>query len=255
VYIGKCFRIFINEKGWMSFFGALLIVFIIAQVSGEKTFAQFSATRSGAFAIVCGCIWIGIFNSIQSVCRERAIIKREYRTGLRIPSYVLAHFFYEGIICLIQSILVTAMFIGIRGIPGATLLFSPVIGLFITFFLTIFAADILGVLISCIVKNETAAMTAMPFVLIIQIVMCGIIFKLDGIAAYVANATISKWSVVSICVIANINSMGDALSDYKEDYLFTERHLLMCWMMLAGFILLYLALSMIMLRMIDKDKR
>jgi hypothetical protein len=255
VYMGKCFRIFFNEKGWTSLFFAVVIVFIIAWVSGDKTFQQFSATRSGAFAMVCGCIWIGIFNSIQSICRERAIVKREHRTGLHIPSYILAHFFYEAILCFAQSILVAAVFIGLRGLPSAALLFSPILELFITFFLTVFCADMLGMLVSSIVKNETAAMTVMPFVLIIQMVMCGIIFKLEGATAYVANVTISKWSVISICVIANVNSLGDAIPDYKNDYLYTESLLLKCWIVMAVFIAAYLILSMLMLSLIDKDKR
>jgi hypothetical protein len=255
VYVGKCFRIFMNEKGWTSFFFAVIIVFVISWVSGDNVFKQFAATRSGTFAIVSGCIWVGIFNSIQSICRERAIIKREHRTGLRIPSYIFAHFIYECIICFIQAVLVTAVFIGLRGLPNASMLFSPILTLFITFFLTILCADVLGMLVSSIVKNETSAMTIMPFILIIQMVMCGIIFQLEGVAASVADATISKWSVVAICVISNVNSMGDAQSGYKDDYLFTEEHLLWCWYMLIGFIFLYIALSMVALSLIDKDKR
>ena len=44
-------------------------------------------TLMGAFAIACVCIWTGSFNSIQVICRERDVIKREHRAGMHISSY------------------------------------------------------------------------------------------------------------------------------------------------------------------------
>ena len=45
----------------------------------------------GAFALTCVAIWNGCFNSIQSVCRERPIIKREHRSGMHISSYAVSY--------------------------------------------------------------------------------------------------------------------------------------------------------------------
>ena len=56
------------------------------------------------------CIWIGIFNSIQTVCRERQVIKREHRTGLHMSAYVAAHMIYQGVICCIQALLMTVIY-------------------------------------------------------------------------------------------------------------------------------------------------
>ena len=101
IYAGKCFRLFWSEKQWKKLISTLIIMGIISLVTGDKMFKEYPATKNGAFAVICACIWVGLFNSIQSICRERAIIKREHRTGLRIGSYVMAHFLYELALCAV----------------------------------------------------------------------------------------------------------------------------------------------------------
>ena len=157
---------------------AAIITLIISSVTGENTFVVAQDTRNGAFALVCACIWVGIFNSIQSICRERAIIKREHRTGLHISSYMIAHMIYELVICLMETVIVTLiMYMANRShFPETGVFFPPLLELMITFFLIIYSSDVLGLLVSGIVKNENTAMTVMPFILIVQLVMSGMIF-------------------------------------------------------------------------------
>jgi len=258
VYVGKCFRAFKNERGWKMLISAGIIAIIISWVAGDDMFLTYSATRSGAFALVCACIWTGIFNSIQSICRERAIIKRENRTGLHISSYIVAHMIYEMVLSFIQAFITTVIVVIMRHPPTNgifTLVFTE---LLITFFLVIFAADVLGMLVSCIAKNETAAMTAMPFVLILQLVMSGIIFELQGAASFVSNLTISKWGVNAICSISNVNMMLDALfapNFDRSQYTFLTSHLAQLWMILIVFTLIYGILAVFSLKMVSKDKR
>lgn len=76
VYVGTFFRLFRNEKRWKTLISAVLITLMISMVTGEDMFYDFSDTKSGAFALVSASIWIGIFNSLRLICRERAILKR-----------------------------------------------------------------------------------------------------------------------------------------------------------------------------------
>jgi len=220
-------------------------------------FLAIRATRNGAFAMVCGFIWIGIFNSIQSVCRERAIIKREYRTGLHISSYIAAHMIYEMILCFVQALIATIILFNMRSAPTQGIFTSPFVELLFTFFLVIFAADALGLLVSCVVKTETAAMTAMPFVLILQLVLSGVVFELEGAAASLSSFTISRWGVNAIGSIANINAMpGARQSDHDwSDFYFTTGNITQLWLILIGFTLVYGVIAIISLKFIDRDKR
>ncbi len=292
VYIGKCFRIFWYEKGWkVVLFGAIISA-IIAWVPGDKMFVNKVNTKNGSFAIVCACIWIGLFNSIQSICRERKIIKREHRTGLHISSYIIAHMFYELCICIIQSaIMIVALLVFRKEFPRHGVIMPAILEIFISCLLVMYASDVLGIAVSSFVKSENSAMAAMPFVLIIQLVLAGIIFELSGSVETVSNITVSKWGVQAICATCDINNMPDAftlLQEEKErtqlednglepdkqqirdkymneqrddsertDKSFdnTKENIIKSWEILGIFIVLYGIISIIALKFVDKDKR
>ena len=54
IYTGKCFRSFINEKGWKSLISTLIISIILAWVIGDNTFSVNESTKTGVFAMICG---------------------------------------------------------------------------------------------------------------------------------------------------------------------------------------------------------
>ena len=280
IYAGKCFRTFFYEKGWKSLISTLIMGVVIAWIIGDDTFAIFENTEAGVFAMICGCIWTGLFNSIQTVCRERAIIKREYRTGLHISSYVAAHMLFELVQCVVESVILVVIFDIFRDFPEKGVIFDWIwFELFISFVLITFCADCLGLLVSCIVKTENAAMTVMPFILIIQLVMCGFMFVLPDYAEPIKEVTISKWGLSAICSTADTNqypnnitlmkfeeakAMNPELEDWKEagieqeddpEYEAETSHVITCWGVLAGYCLLYGATGTLLLKLVDKDKR
>ncbi len=208
VYFGKFYRIFMNEKDWKVLIFAGAISLILSLVLRGSIFVLKEGTRSGFFAIISSCVWIGIFNSIQNICRERAIIKREHRTGLHITSYVAAHMLFQALVCLIQALIMTLIYDLILPFPARGLVFgSFFIDLFITFFLVLYSSDVLGLAISAMVKNTTAAMTVMPIVLIFQLIFSGTVFPLTGLAKSFSNITIAKWGQRILCVEANLNEI------------------------------------------------
>ena len=150
-----------------------------------------------------------MFNSIQVVCRERAIIKREHRAGMHITSYVGAHMVYQGVICLLQSGVMMAV-LKVSGVTIPKISFvtgSSAIDLTITFFFITYAADMLALFVSSLVKNPTTAMTIVPFLLIFQLVFAGTFFNLKGAAAEASNFTLSKWGINSICAEGGYNDL------------------------------------------------
>ena len=104
-------------------------------------------------------------------------------------------------------------------------------------------------------------MTMAPFVLIVQLLFSGILFKLDGAGKYIAYATISKWSVESLCSSANLNDLPmkvqipGAEREFEEIYEFAAGHLWGHWGILAGMVLLCAVVCTVALRRISKDGR
>lgn len=209
IYLGKLFRMLIFQNDWKVFPMAAIIAGLVCFVVGRNLFKTQEGTMMGTFALACICIWNGFFNSIQVICRERPIIKREHRSGMHISSYVAAHMIYQAFLCLCQTI-ITLFVCKLSGVcfPEKSLLTGmPVLEIGISLFLITYCSDMLALMISALVHSTTTAMTIMPFLLIFQLVFSGAFFQLEGIAVSITNFTISKWGLTAMCVQGDYNSL------------------------------------------------
>lgn len=292
IFLGKLFRIFMNERNWKVFPMAAIVSVIVATVV-NNVFVNMEGTQVGALAFACVCIWNGFFNSIQSICKERPIIKREHRAGMHISSYIIAHMIYQLVLCFGQTLIQIGVYMIFKfPFPEA----GPVTGYFladfaITLFIITYAADMMALMVSCIVKTTTAAMTVVPFLLIIQLIFSGVAFTLKGIVDKISYLTISRWGIRAICTVANFNSLpsitlhaavnklttvpeirmiykyireteiwqiiGDASTKnmMNAEYAFTAQNLMMEWGVLLGMGLLFAVIGTLFLEQIDKDGR
>ena len=185
LYLGKFLRIFVYQNDWKVLPMAAVISALVVFVVGQNLFVTQEGTATGTFALVCVCIWIGFFNSIQIVCRERDVIKHEHRSGLHMSSYLLAQIVLQLLICILQ----TGIILLVCGYAGVH-----------------FSSDMMALMISCLVHNTTTAMTLMPFLLIFQLIFSGAYFELPRAAMTITFFSISKWGVIGLCSIGQYNS-------------------------------------------------
>lgn len=215
IYTRKFMRT-LKKESIISIFIGIIITVLVMAVTKKNMFETFEGTKSGMFSLICVCIWIGIFNSIQLVCREKNdIVKDELDKSLHASSYMAAHFIYQFFLCLVQSLIVFIIFniyMSDKGDIG-----SPV-AYFITMFLIIFASDAMAFVISCAVPNPIVAMTVMPLLLLIQLVMAGVLFKLGDSAEKFANFTVSKWGIEAFGRIGSITNLPAAMDKTLENH-------------------------------------
>ena len=209
IYFMKFLRMFVYQSDWKVLPIGAGIAALVTLVVGQNMFVTQEGTSLGTFALVCVCIWNGFFNSIQVVCRERDIVKREHRAGLHITSYVAAHMLYQLLLCILQTA-VTVLIMWIVGVQMPVFgIITPwgILDIGITILLVTYAADVMALMVSCIVRTTTTSMTVMPFLLIFQLVFSGGFFELSGIADYVKYITISHWGMDSMCAVGQFNSL------------------------------------------------
>ena len=116
------------------------------------------------FALSCSGIWIGLFNSIQEICKERVIVKREYMANLKLPGYVLSKFVFQAVLGAVQSLLLTGIFLALVGKnPRGVFLDSFIPEMMLTVWLTVLASVALGLTVSAVVKTGDKGMTVAPF--------------------------------------------------------------------------------------------
>lgn len=207
IYFGKCIRMFVYQNDWKFLPISALIAAVVTFVVGTNMFETQEGTQLGVFALTCVCVWNGFFNSIQVVCRERDIVKREHRAGVRMSSYIFAQMLYQLLLCLAQTV-VTLLICSVAGIhlPETGVITRwGMVDMGITILLTTYAADMMALMVSCLVRTTTTAMTTMPFLLLFQLVFSGGFFKLEGAAEKVQYVTLSHWGMNSLCAIGRYN--------------------------------------------------
>ena len=223
IYLGKFFRMFIFQSDWKVLPMGAIIAGVVTFVVGSNMFVTQEGTLTGAFALVCVCIWNGFFNSIQVVCRERSIIKREHRAGLHMSSYIFAQMIYQLFLCTTQTV-ITLVICQITGVnlPESGIV-TPwgILDVGFTILLITYAADMMALMVSCLVHNTTTAMTVMPFLLIFQLIFSGGFFSLTGFAEKFTALTISRWGLDSLCAIGRYNelpmvTLWNTLFKFKE---------------------------------------
>ena len=207
IYLGKMLRMFIYQNDWKVLPMSALIAGLVTFAVGNNIFKTQEGTLSGCFSLVCVCIWNGFFNSIQVICRERPIVKREHRAGMHITSYIAAHMIYQMLLCVMQTaILIGVCYLANMRFPAEGLITKSFIAdLALTLFLITYSADMMSLAISSFVKNTTTAMTVMPFMLIFQLVFSGGLIQLEGVAVKLTNLTIAKWGLIALCTLGNFN--------------------------------------------------
>lgn len=188
---------------------AALIAGLVSFAVGKDLFVNMEGTLKGSLALTCVCIWNGFFNSIQSVCRERQIVKREHRAGMKLTSYITSHMIYQAFLCLMQALITLAVCRITKIHMPSTGLITPFfyVDITLTFFLITYSADMMSLLISCIAKNTTAAMTVMPFILIFELLFSGGVFALTPTTEVISRFTIAKWGMCAICALGGYNSL------------------------------------------------
>lgn len=186
----------------------LLIAILLKIVADKDIFKIYESTKSMLFALSCSGIWIGMFNSIQEICKERVILKREYMSNLKLPCYMMSKFVLQALLGLIQSIILTLVFLSLVGNSKKGIFFSDFRPeMLFTVWLTVIASVAMGFIISSVVQSGDKAMAAAPFVLIVQLLFSGILFTLKGAGKIISYCTVSRWSVEALGSIARLNKL------------------------------------------------
>ena len=208
------------------------------------------------FVFACAAIWVGLSSALQEIIKEAAIYLRERLINLAIIPYVASKILGLGALAIIQTVLITATVLIAFRWPEAEIISWP-LGLGITTLLTLVASFSLGLLVSAFAKNSSQANSALPLLLIPQIIFSGVLFSdLEGITKVLSWAMISRWAVGAYGAIVNINAMipepmigsdGNPLPQplsASSNYDPTWENLLLNWVMLGLQIAVCLSLTL-----------
>lgn len=190
---------------------ALLFLF------SRNTFALTSAQGGNAThalaalqIVTASAIFLGASNAARELTKESAIYARERLVGLGVLPYVASKVSVLSVLCLLQSAVLVGIFAaGIR-LPESSWDLYP--KLLAAVFVTELAGLSMGLLVSALSANADRAMTAVPLLLIPQLIFAGAGVPLDRMlppAKIISLFMISRWSLQ---LAGNITHLGERFS-------------------------------------------
>jgi ABC transport system ATP-binding/permease protein len=216
----------------------LLGLFMSVVVNSNDIFKYYDHTKAILFTMICSAIWMGLLNSIQEICKERVVFKREYAANLRIIPYILSKVIIQAVVSFVQSVLFIGTIWILFGLPKAGILTDWVfLEMVITTFIVSLAASSTGLLVSSLSPNTEIAMITAPLLLVPQMLFSGMLFKLDGVIKTISYLIISRWGMEAYGSIADLNSLPlEVQKDFpmivrttESFFEVTKSHLLLTW--------------------------
>lgn len=143
--------------------------------------------------------FMGFLNAVREIVKELPIYRRERAVGLTTSSYVASKFVVLAGLMVVQSIVFVLFAIQRQGgLTGSATGLWPFGELCLDIMLAGIAALALALLISAFVNTSEKAMTALPIVLVAEIILSGALLPLSGVATIPAEFASANWGFSAV---------------------------------------------------------
>jgi ABC-type multidrug transport system ATPase subunit/pSer/pThr/pTyr-binding forkhead associated (FHA) protein len=172
------------------------------------------------FVFGCAAVWFGMIGAVRELVKEKAIWRREFLAGGSMPAYLASKVVVLGTMAAIQALTLAVTVWWTMGLPkgGTTVLNGvastlppggpfghPLITIFLTVWLGALAGMALGLLVSAGAESADRAMSLVPYLLITQLVLCGVLFNLHGLS-FITWFMPARWAVSGLGGIAGLST-------------------------------------------------
>jgi hypothetical protein len=174
------------------------------KVLGSAVYAPASDAQRLLFMLSLSVTLLGIFAAAYTIVEEKTLFLRERMSNLRVPPYLASKFVVYGALSLISAALaMLTLSIGVE-LPQQGLLTWGPLELFITLALTSLAGVSIGLLLSAINRQVNGVTYAVLAVLFVQILLPGVLFRMDGPLEVPSRLTITRWSLEALGATTHI---------------------------------------------------
>lgn len=216
-------RIMIADRGLLAFLAAMpiviaLLALIVPGVGGLRDAEPGAPASAQAqqilLVLILGAIFAGLTAGIRDLVGERAIFVRERSAGLHPEAYLAAKAATLGGAAVLQSLVMLALVVAIRGAPGSGALLpgaaGAVIELAFALAATTLCCTLLGLLLSAHLRTSAQAMPLIVVLVMGMLVLSGGLFSLSDRAVLngISLLSPSRWGYASAAATVDLNSMS-----------------------------------------------
>jgi hypothetical protein len=204
--------------------GLLMLVALPAHELSAPAAGQVRAvSRAGLVLLVVllGATWIGASNAVREIVRELPILRRERAAGLGVVPYIASKVTVLGTVTVVQCAVLALLALARQGSHDqGSVLPSPLLELVIAAVLAGLAGMALGLMISALASTVDQAMTVLPIVLLLELLLA-----MGGLFPDVVNKPVLKqlsyaastqWSfaaAASTVDLGRMQALGTVASD------------------------------------------
>ncbi len=234
---------------------AVLMALCICVATEKESILNPVTAAMMCIAFTLASIWLGLFNTIQEIVKERDMLKKEYMSGLNFASYIVSKIIVVAVLCLYQSIVcVTIVYFHLDPRPQDVLFTNTLLDFIINFFLITFSTSSIGLLISSLVKETKTTLILSPLYMMVQMLFSGMFVPFVNVTRKISYFTSGRWGYESFGTISNITKYG-VLEPSESFFQFNNLHLLSIWTIMIIVSLLFLILSVCSIRITILNKK
>lgn len=157
------------------------------------------------FLLTISALWFGVNNAAREIVAELPIYKRERMFNQAIIPYILSKVTVLGSFAAVQCMIFTAiMYLRYSGCASTEVCVNwndPLLTFTWMLFVSV-VGTLMGLFLSAIVTTTEKVMTLVPIVLIPQIMLAGLIAKINSLPVeWMSYLTLSRWGTEGFCHI------------------------------------------------------
>ncbi|MCW3012192.1 MAG: hypothetical protein JWO90_2596 [Solirubrobacterales bacterium] len=201
---------------------ALCIGFVLPRdVLGNSNLASFYAVLL-SFLLVTGSVWLGTTSSCREVVKERVIVEREAAAGVRLDAYLTAKVAVLFALAFVQVLVLVLVTVAIQPLHAEPRTYVTVIGLCV---LAAWASVAMGLTLSARARSADQASSAVPLLLIPQLLFAGAIIPVSIMPLPVqalSQLTFSRWALVgngnALRLDETLSGDASAVAGYERSF-------------------------------------
>ena len=151
-----------------------------------------------SFMMVIGAVWLGLITACREIARERDQLLREVAVGVRLDSYLASKCVVLFPLVAFQAVLLVIPVALLQPPDGAL---SQYLGVTATSIVAGWGSAAIGLLVSAAVTTPGQATTALPIVVIPQLLLAGALIPPSQMIEPVrvlSDVTLSRWALAGI---------------------------------------------------------
>lgn len=231
IFVGRHARLFARDRS-----AALitllqgLVVGLLTALVAPRPLTWSENGNSVVFVVATASVWFGMISAVRELVKERVIWRREHSSGANLHAYIGAKLLVLGALALVQSVTLAAVLSATISLPTSSPVLPPFLAVLLTLWLANLSGVAVGLLVSASSRTADRALSLVPYLLIGQLILCGVLFKL-GALTFVSWLVPARWAVSALGGIAGLDSA--ALQQSSGLYPHSAVGMLGNWLVLA----------------------